>query len=186
MRRIAGILCAAAVSLPVPFLAEPADAAVRGGVSCAPSLEGTEVWSPPLPKRRSALKAKPTITITNAKFTGCTSRGGAIKRGTLNAKIKWLDAGNCDTLSTYTPGVPFPRIKGSVTIAWNTGKTSTAAVTIARNKPYVQPVQGRITDGKFAGSKLSVWLLIKPPKGACDTKPLTTVPFAALTKLTIT
>jgi len=181
MRKLAGALCAAAVALPVSLLAAPAEAA--GGVSCS-SLEGNEVWSPPLPSR-SDRKSKPTITISGARLTKCTSSGGAVKRGTVNAKIKWLDPGNCDTLMTYTPGEAEPRIKGTITIAWNTGTKSIVAVSLRRTKPYVQKISGRVTGGKFTGSTFGVHLLMDPPEGACDTKPLTTVPFHGLTKLVI-
>ena len=181
MRKLAGFLCAAAVALPVPFLAEPASAA--GGVSCR-SLSGTEVWNPPLPKS-SERRSKPTITIKNAKLAGCTSSGGAIKSGIFNATIKWLDPGNCDTLMTYVPPEDEPRIKGTVTIDWNTGKTSTIAVSLRRTKPYVQKLAGTVAGGKFTGSKFAVLLLIDPPAGACDSKPLSTTKFNRLTKLEI-
>jgi len=181
MRKLAGVLCAAAVAHPVSLLAGSAQAA--GGVTCS-SLEGTEVWSPPLPRRHVA-KAMPRITINGAELTKCTSSGGAIKRGTFNASIKWLDPGNCDTLMTYTPGEADPRIKGTITIAWNTGTTSTIAVSLKKTKPYVQVVAGRVTAGKYDGATFAVHLLMDPPPGACDTKPLTTVPFSSLTRLVI-
>jgi hypothetical protein len=181
MRKLAGVLCAAAVALPVPFFSEPAAAA--GGVSCT-SLHGTEVWDPPLPKRHVARKTKPTITIKGAKLTRCTG-AGAIKRGSFHANIKWLDPGNCDTLATHTPGEAEPRIKGTITIDWNTGKTSTIAVSLRKTKPYVQKINGRVIDGRFSGSSFALHLLIHPPKGACDTKPLSTTPFDGLTKLVI-
>jgi hypothetical protein len=180
MRKLAGFLCAAAVALPVPLLAEPASAA--NGVTCR-SLEGTEDWKPALP--HTARKTKPKITIKDAKLSRCTSSGGAITGGTFNASIKWLDPGNCDTLTTYTPGQREPRIKGTVTIDWNTGRTSTIAVSLRKTKPYVQKITGKVTRGKYAGSAFKVLLLIDPPPGACDTKPLSTTPFAGLTKLTI-
>jgi hypothetical protein len=182
MRKLTGVLCAAVVVLPVPFVAEPAAAA--GGVSCT-SLAGTEVWDPPLPKRHSDRKAKPTITIKNAKLAGCSNSGGQIKRGSFTATFKWLDRGNCDTLLTYTPGQLDPRIKGTVTIRWNTGKTSTIAASLRKTKPYVQKINGKVVGGKFTGSKFALHLLIDPPKGACDTKPLSTTPFDGLTKLEI-
>jgi hypothetical protein len=181
MRKLAGVLCAAVVALPVPFISESASAA--GGVSCT-SLHGTEVWKPPLPKRNSERKTKPTVTITNAKLAGC-SGAGAIKRGTFNATFKWLDPGNCDTLMAYTPGEAEPRIKGAVTIRWSTGKTSTIAVSLRKTKPYVQKLNGTVTGGKFTGSSFALHLLIDPPNGACDTKPLSTTPFDGLTKLVI-
>jgi hypothetical protein len=182
MRKLAGLLCAAAVALPVPLLAESASAA--GSVACS-SLEGTEVWQSPLPKRHAGRTTKPTITINDAKLGGCTSSGGAIRRGMVDATIKWLDPGNCDTLMTYTPGMPEPRIKGTVTITWNTGTTSSVAVSLRPTKPYVQKVTGTVTQGKYLGSTFSVMLLIAPPPGACDTKPLSTTPFSGLTKLVI-
>ncbi len=182
MRKLAGILCAAAVALPIPFLADSASAA--GGVSCK-SVTGTETWNPPLPKRHAARKTKPTITIKNAQLTGCASSGGAIKSGVVNASITWLDPGNCDTLMTYTPGEPEPRIKGTVSIAWNTGKTSTVSVSLRKTKPYVQKINGTVTAGKYNGSKFAVQLLIDPPKGACETKPLSTTRFNGLTNLVI-
>jgi hypothetical protein len=129
-------------------------------------------------------KTKPTITIRTAKLTGCTG-AGTIKRGSFNATFKWLDPGNCDTLSTYTPGEAEPRIKGTVTIRWNTGTTTKAAVSLRKTKPYVQKINGRVTGGKFTGSDFALHLLIDPPQGACDTKPLSKTKFDGLTKLVI-
>jgi hypothetical protein len=181
MRKLAGVLCAAAVALPVPLIADSASAA--GGVSCT-SLEGTEIWNPSLPKRHAVRKTRPTITIRDARLTGC-SGAGAIKRASFNATIKWLDPGNCDTLLTYTPGEAEPRIKGTVTINWNTGATSKVAVSLGKTKPYVQKLNGTVTGGRFTGSAFALHVLIDPPNGACVTKPLSTTPFDGLTKLVI-
>jgi len=182
MRGLAGVLCAVLVALPVPLTAGTASASSSGGVTCS-SLEGTEAWKPALP--HTARKTKPTITINDAKLTGCTSSGRAITRGTFDANIKWLDPGNCDTLTTYTPGRAEPRIKGTATITWNTGRTSIVAVSLRKTKPYVQKLTGAVTGGKYAGSRFGVHLLIDPPKGACETKPLSNTRFDGLTNLVI-
>ena len=182
MRKLAGVLCAAAVALPLPLVTDADVASAAGGVSCT-SLHGTEVWDPPLPKS-SARKSEPTIRIRDAKLTGCKG-AGALTGGRFNATIKWLDAGNCDTLLTYTPGEAEPRIRGTVKIDWNTGASSKIAVSLRKTKPYVQKLNGAVTGGRFAGSDFALHLLIDPPNGACDTKPLARTKFDGLTKLVI-
>jgi hypothetical protein len=182
VRKLGGFLCAAAIALPVPLLATPAAASTF--VSCS-SFHGVETWKPPLPKQHSGRTAKPNITITSTKVALCRSDDGKTRQGTLNASITWLDAGNCDTLMTHTPGQADPRIKGTITIAWNTRTKSTIAVSLRRTKPYVQVVTGTVTGGAFAGSKFSVQLLLKPPAGACQTKALSTTGFNRLTSLVI-
>ena len=139
-----------ALAVPVTLLDVARGAA--GGTSCKSGMRGVETWKPPLLASGSPHKTRPTITIRGAKLTGC--KNGGVKSGTLSAKIKWLDPGNCDTLLTYREGEAFPRIKGTVTITWNTKETSTATVTHhaqqalraagERNDPTRTGVTGRV------------------------------------------
>ena len=181
MRKIAGLVLAAALAVPATFLIAPAGAA--GGVSCQKGTRGIESFNPPLIRTGSTEKTRSTITIGGAKLSGC--KNGGVKSGTLSAKVRWLDPGNCDSLYKYTPDEAFPRIRGTITIVWNTNETSTATVSVGRNKPYVQPVTGTVTKGKFKGSSFFVWFGIVPQNGACQTRDMRATKFVSMNALRI-
>ena len=122
MRKFAGVLLAAALMLPVSLMAAPAGAAAA--TPTCKSVIGQASFSPALPALKSKATSKPTITIKGAKLTGCT--GGGVTGGTVGATLKFGIANNCTTLLAGAS----TKTTGTVTIAWNTKKTSTAKVTL--------------------------------------------------------
>jgi len=180
MRKFVGVLCAAAMLLPVGIMATTAGAAAAKP-SCK-TLTGEASFSPALPALSSKLTTKPTITIKGAKLSGCA--GGGVTGGTVNSTLKFGVANNCKSLLAGAT----TNTTGTVTVTWNTKKTSTAAkVTLkgVTGKPTSQTVSGKITAGLFVGSTISVTTMFTPLKGGCTTAGLALVSFKNVTPLTV-
>ena len=179
MRKTVGLLCAAALMLPVGVIT----AGAAGGAAATPTCKvftGTATFKPPLPPLGDSHKVKSTVTVTGKQST-CT--GGGVTSGTVTGKSVPSSTGsNCTTLATSNTGTKF-----TITTKWNTGKTSTASILSkkAGSDPTVQNVTGTITAGLFKGKKLATTVKYTLPKGACsaghplakitlkNTKPLT-------------
>jgi hypothetical protein len=168
MRKTLGLLCAAALMLPVVMLtAQPAGAA--GGTTCK-TFTGTATFNPPLPPLGSTQKVKGTVTVTG-KESGCA--GGGVASATVTGKSAPATTGsNCTTLATSKTGTKF-----TLNTKWNNGKTSTTTLTSTPTKnPTIQTIAGTVTAGLFKGSHLSTVVQYTLPKGACSAgHPLKTV-----------
>jgi len=148
-KTILSVVSAAALAVPlVAFGATPASAAA--GTKCT-TTTGKATFNPALPKIGSTKKVLSTITSTGPT-KNCT--GGGVKSGAVNGKFKFSKPGNCQTLAQGSGGAS----NGTVTIKWNTGKTSTIASTIKQsaNDATKATVSGKVTAGLFKGLKSSV------------------------------
>jgi hypothetical protein len=157
-------------------------ATAAGGTSCS-KASGKATFKPALPVTGSSQKVKPTITVKNAKESGC--KGGGVKSGTFNSTSKFRTATNCDTLLSGNPSPKPPT--GTITTKWNTGATSTANVTLGTvsGQPTQTHVTGKVTKGLFKGLNLDATLSFTPTKGDCVTTPLSQVSFANVGAVTI-
>ena len=137
MRKVAGVLFAATILLPVGLMAAPAGAA--GGTTCKPPSGSVKI-SPGL----TSVKKVQSITI-NLPVSGCV--GGGVKSGTFKGTIKTA------AINTAGFAAPGPPLKFTATITWNTGKTSTLAATSSTKiaKAITSTVGGKITKGQFVG-----------------------------------
>ena len=178
------VLLTAAMALPVGLSASPAGAV--GGTACK-TASGTAKFTPGLPKASSKTTVKPTVKITGAKVGGCV--GGTVTAGTLSATLKFHTASNCTKLIQGKSG----NVYGPLKIVWAKNKgTSTVGKAllagITGQPATIQKVSGKVTLGKFKGSKLTATTEYKlPTDGSCGTKALTKVTFKlkAGTKLVI-
>ncbi len=160
MRKTVGLLCAAALLLPVGVItASPAGAA--GGTVCS-KASGTGVFTPPIPKgagpkRASKLSASGTVSGCNA-----TVKSGTTKFVQTSKPVP----GNCQTLLVVN-SADKPTI-GTLTIKWNNGKTSTAqGFKIKQTKSTEATTTGKITSGLFVGKVISGTVTFKPKQGDC-------------------
>ena len=173
MRKIAGVIAAAALMLPVGILASsPAGAA--GGTTCK-AAAGKATFNPPLPIFTSVAKVKGTLSAAGT-ITKCTG-GGVTKATTKFTSPKSTTGANCTTLSK-----PDPKSKGTIgtfTITWGPGKTSTVAkFAIKQTKNPVQATTtGKITKGLFVGSSVTGKVQYTLPANACTKAPLKTVTY---------
>jgi hypothetical protein len=168
MRKTIGLLCAAALMLPVGVIT----AGAAGGASKTPTCataKGTATFKPPLPKD-AAKKVK-------AKLSAIGSIGKCVGGGVKSGKITFTqtskpEPGNCQTLAEVKP-TDKPTV-GKLVIKWNNGKTSTAGkFTIKQTKSVVDAsTTGKITAGLFKGKTIKGTTTYKLPAGACSTKNL--------------
>ncbi len=165
MRKMLGVLCAAAI-LPLGVIgASPAGAA--GGTTCK-TFTGTVVFHPPLPPLGSTQKVKGYFTVTG-KLSGCS---GSVKSATLSGKsVPSTTGSNCTTIATSkTPN------KVNVTTKWNNGKTSASAlVSTPTSNPTIQNITGTVKSGLFKGMHTTTQVQYTIPKGQCNPKPLSSV-----------
>jgi len=167
------------MALPIGLVASPAGAATVG-TTCK-GASGTATFSPALPIVGATAKVKSTVTIKNAKVTGCN--GGGVTGGTFSASLKFTVANNCSSLlaggETGT--------KGTETITWNTKKTSTVALSLKGVKGKVTQTNatGPVTKGVFAKAKQTGTLNYTLPAGACTKTALSKVTFKQITPIVI-
>jgi hypothetical protein len=157
-------------------------AGAAGGTSCKTST-GTASFKPGLPVSGSTQKVKPTVTVKNAKVTGC--KGGGVTSGKYNSTDKFKTATNCDTLLSGAPA-PHPPT-GTLTTTWNTGAKSTGNVTLqpVTGQPTQTHVTGKVSSGLFKGLTLNATISFAAKKGDCISTPLTQVSFKLVSPLTI-
>jgi hypothetical protein len=174
MRKVAGVLLVAALAVPAGMVAfAPAGAA--GGTVCSTAL-GSAVFTPPLPVVTSKVLVKGTLVATGT--LGKCVGGGVTSAHTLFKSPKATTGSNCKTLITFDP-----KSKGTIgteTITWNTGTTSTVALTLKQVKgaPTKTNITGTVTAGLFKGSHQTGQVTYKTPAGACTTKPLAKVTYS--------
>jgi hypothetical protein len=170
MRKTIGLVCAAALLLPVGVItASPAAAAA--GTVCSKAA-GTGVFTPAIPKGAGAKKA--SKLSANGTVSGCS---GSVKSG----KTKFVQTskpvpGNCQTLLTVD-STDKPTV-GTLTITWNTGKTSTAkGFKIKQTAATEATTTGKITSGLFVGKVIKGTVSFKPKQGDCVTTDLKSVSY---------
>lgn len=144
MRKIVGTFFVIAMLLPLGVLsAAPAGAAT--GTTCK-SFSGTGMFSPTVPKLTSTTKVK-TVLRASGPVSGCS---GSVSGGTIKFVSSLSAAENCKTLGV-PPTAP---IKGTETITWNDGSSSTIAFKLAEipgNPVTTQALTGTVTGGVFKG-----------------------------------
>jgi len=176
MRKTLGLLCAAALMLPIGVIT--AGSAGAATVTQCSAAAGTATFTPPVakgptaatqgPKRSSKLSSSGTVS-------GCA--GGGVKSG----KTKFVQTskptpGNCYTL--LNPKASSPGTLGTLTITWNTGKVSTAkGFKIKQTAATTATTTGKITSGQFAGKTIKGTVSFAPKKGDCVNSDLSQVSY---------
>jgi hypothetical protein len=164
MRKTFGLLCAAALMLPIGIItAAPAGAAT---VTQCSKAAGTFKFTPPLPVTGTT-KSKLTSTGT---ISGCV--GGKVTSG----KTSFTSAPSNTPAGCSTLIKPDPKSKGTVgvfKVTWNNGKTSTAkAFYIKQTSAIVDATTtGKITSGLFLGKTIKGTVTFKLNSGGCSSKP---------------
>ena len=149
------------------------------GTSCT-TARGTARFSPALPRRGSKTLVKDVFT-TNGTLGGCT--GSGVASATTKTVSPPSKGSNCTTLGTYTAT---PTL-ATETITWNTGKTSTVALTLRAVKSNLADVtiSGTVTAGLFKGQHQTMSLVFTMPKGGCVTTALSSETYKNLTTAVI-
>ena len=177
MRKVAGVLLAAAMLLPVGLMASPAGAA--GGTSCTVPTGKINV-TPGL--TTTPTKNKITFTLP---FTKC--KGGGVASGSSVGVIPPGKPGTCGSLASAGP------MTITTTITWNNKKTSTFVgksntSTKGTPKGYVATatVTGKVTKGLFLNSSVSVKVAVKLGAGTCTkASPIKTLTVTGITPFVI-
>ena len=165
MRKSLGLLCAAALMLPVGVITAGA-ASGAGKTPTCKKASGSATFKPALPDLTKTKKVKSKLSA-KGKLTGCA--GGGVKSGTITFTQTTKPTGsNCTTLSQ-----PDPKSKGTIgklVIKWNNGKQSTVGkFTIKQTKSVVDATTtGKITAGLFKGKKVKGTTTYTLPKDACS------------------
>ena len=141
---------------------EASAAGASGGTTCQ-SFSGNAKVSPGLPVVGSRVRVTPTFSIKGAKLSGCH---GVVTGGTASAKLKFVSSSNCLVLVTHSTANIVSRAKGTLTITWNNGRTSTLSFSLSfgavKDKPTLAATDGTVTSGLFKGMKGSgtvLWTL---------------------------
>jgi hypothetical protein len=145
--RSAGVVVTLAMLAPIGGLtASPAGAAA--GTACK-TITADAKFAPGLPVLGRNTKVASTVTATGT--VGHCS-GGGVKSGTVLSTYR-IKSGNCRTLLTYSAAPT----SASITITWNTNKTSTAAVQLraVKGDPTKHTVTGAVTTGPFTGMHIT-------------------------------
>ena len=140
----------------------PAQAVGPTGVACV--ISGTANLSPPV-----TTKSQATSYTFSGKLSPCKSTDSKIKSGTVTAS----GSGKLSCVNGSS--------KGTATVAWNNGQTSTVAFTTTDAGSLVV-VQGKVTAGEFAGTKVTqgvegVLSFITTQATACTKTGLSTLQF---------
>ena len=177
MRKVAGVLFAAAMLLSIGLVASPAGAA--GGTSC--SVPGGSIKvSPGL----TTTLTKNTITFT-LPFTKCS--GGGVTSGTAVGVIPPGKPGNCQSLATAGP------MTINTTIKWNnkttstfSGKSNTTTAGVPKGFVATSSVTGKVTKGAFLNKTVSVKVAVKLGAGKCTkASPIKTLTVKGITPFVI-
>jgi hypothetical protein len=186
MRVSTKLLLSAALVLPTAMTVVGSGggaATAAGGTTCS-KASGTATFKPPLPIVGDSHKVKPTITVKNAKQSGC--KGGGVKSAKFNSLAKFHTATNCQTLLQGNPSPNPPT--GTITTTWNTGATSTASITLnaVSGQPTQTHVTGKVTKGLFKGLSIDSTLSFSPKRSTdCTSTPLAQVTFVNMGPITI-
>ena len=159
MRKVAGVLFAAAMLLPIGLVASPVGAA--GGTSC--TVPG------------GSIKVTPGLTTTPTKnkitftlpFTKCS--GGGVTSGKAVGVIPAGKPGTCGSLASAGP------MTINTTITWNnktsstfSGKSNTSAKGAPKGFVATSTVTGKVSKGAFLNKTVSVKVAVKLGPGTCS------------------
>jgi hypothetical protein len=129
-----------------------------GPTFCSRS-NGSELLSPGLPQLGDSTTVVPTVT-------GTVTIGGCVGMGVTSGRESFTGtASNPDNCSMLALGNSDP-IAATGLITWNTGQTSTLAVTDTLQAPK-STITGTITAGLFTGASISETFVDSFPNGAC-------------------
>jgi len=179
MRKTLGLLCAAAMLLPIGVITANA----AGGAAATPTCgatKGTAKFTPALPKiTNPPSKAKKVLSKLTATGTLSGCAGGGVTGGSVKfTQTSKPTPGNCSTLAA--PSKTSKGTIGTLVITWAGGKgTSTAtAFTVKQTAAIVDATTtGKITSGLFAGKTITGTTTYTLPKGACSTADLSTLSY---------
>jgi hypothetical protein len=183
MRKVAGVLFAVAMVLPLGVISMSTAGAAGPLPPTCKAFTGTETWTPPLPKLGDATKVNSTVKLS-AKLTGCTGVAG-ITSGTSTSTTK-VTQQNCTTVVAAAG----KGAKSTGVVKWNNGKTTTSAdVLTLKSKVGVSPATfqlvAKYTSGLGVGHTTTTTISVTLNKGACLTATLSKATFHA-TKSTTT
>ena len=158
VKRLMLVACLAVLAVAIV----PAQAVGPTGVACV--ISGTANLSPPV-----TTKSQSTSYTFSGKLSPCKSTDSKIKSGTVTAS----GSGKLSCVNGSS--------KGTATVAWNNGQTSTVAFTTTDAGSLVV-VQGKVTSGEFAGTKVTqgvegVLSFITTQATACTKTGLSTLQF---------
>ncbi|HEY1737319.1 MAG TPA: hypothetical protein VGI86_01335 [Acidimicrobiia bacterium] len=181
-KTILTVASVAALALPFFALAPSASAAAPATPTCKVST-GTAKFAPALPPlSKPNSKVLSTISSTGNVKT-CT--GGGVTSATMTGKVKFKTPGNCTTLAEGTGGA----ITGTVTLKWNTGKTSTigtAKLQQVKGAATNAVISGKITAGLFVGKMESQTISFTLKTGNCTSTALSAVSYTLKSGTTLT
>jgi hypothetical protein len=163
MRKAAGLLCALSLLIPVGVIASSVAGAAASPTTQCKTLSGKQTYSPALPVITSKATVNTTIASTS-KLGGCV--GGGVTSGVATSKST-MKNDNC-ALFAKNFGKP---TKGTASIKWSNGKTSTVATTLtskskAGTSPVIAVLVSKFTAGLFAGHTSTVTLKATGNAGA--------------------
>ena len=170
MRKSLGVLLASAALLVPTAVIGVSPAGAAGGTTCA-TTSGVATFTPPLPP----LGSKATVT---GSFTAIGTVGKCVGGGVTTGHTKFVSTptkvgANCTTLITGKDpsGKVSAPTTGTLTTTWNTGKTSSAKVTLlpVKGKSTERTVTGTISAGMFKGLKTTGVVTYAIPAGFCKT-----------------
>jgi hypothetical protein len=180
MRKVVGMFFAVAMLAPIGISAAPSAAAtVTAGTTCK-SMSGTGMFSPTLPKLNSSAKVRSVLNATGS----VASCSGSVNSGSVKFVSTRSAPENCKTLGV-PPTVP---IKGTETITWNNGMSSTIAFKLAEipGTPVVnQALTGSVTGGLFKGRSQKGKLVYAPLGGGCIGNGLSKITYSSTASMTI-
>ncbi len=154
---VSGVLLALSVVAPPTCLAGGA-AGLAAHTSCSES--GKVSFDPGL--RQLYAPGEATTETVSGTLSGCVGGGvtGGTFRGQLTSKNQSCSSGKAN---------------GTVTIRWNTGKTSSESFTVTTASLAATTFKGTVTAGLFAGDALAGTRMLQPVKGGCANNAPTTV-----------
>jgi hypothetical protein len=166
-QRMAVAITAVAVAVGTAFIGVGTASAATPSAKC--TAKGTSTIKPGL----TPTPTNQTSTLTGS-LSACTGSGG-VKSGSFKGTLHATGA-SCSSLSKA--GASFG--KGTMTITWNTKKTSTANVSVKTGSPVgTFLLSGKISKGQFAGKAVSGTFKadLAHLTGNCVSTPLTKIPF---------
>ena len=161
MRQRTVALLVATVALYIGLAPIPAGAA--SGTTCS-SVSGAGTWTPPVPPIGSSNRVAPTFVGT-LHVSGCT--GGGVSSANVHISVKFGGLLYCFTLIGQVP-----LATGTAKWTWNTGASSTVAVSADVPAPATFAFGGLTTSGLFTGSQSLGTVRFILPQGGCISSPL--------------
>ena len=163
MRKAAGLLCALSLLVPMGMMAASSAGAAASATTQCKAVSGKQTYTPALPIVTSKATVNTSIASTS-KLTGCV--GGGVTSGVATSKST-MKNDNC-ALFVKNFGTP---TKGTLSIKWNNGKTSTASTTLTSKSkvganPVIVQLVSKFTAGLFVGHSSTVTLKATGNAGA--------------------